>query len=81
MSCGAFICSGNACKPSCATADDCAAGAAADYCEGGQCFAKLADKASCTHKFECQGGCCCDSLTPHYCSTVAYCSIRGTCVP
>jgi hypothetical protein len=78
MSCGAFICSGAACKTSCQTASDCAAGATADYCQGGQCYAKQVNGVSCTATAQCQSNCCCStglcasiisctSVDPHHC--------------
>lgn len=67
MSCGAYICSGAACKTSCSTAADCGAGAANDYCQGSQCYAKSPEGATCAHSYQCVGGCCCTDATPNFC--------------
>jgi hypothetical protein len=78
MSCGAYICSGAACKTSCVAASDCAAGSTNDYCEGGVCYAKLADGTTCAHNSECQSVCCCDQTTPLQCRRGGAC--QGYCV-
>jgi hypothetical protein len=77
MSCGAFVCSGSACKTSCAAASDCAAGSNNDYCEGGQCYMRLPPFSTCSYSAQCQGDCCCACSNGNKVCNVASCDLCG----
>lgn len=70
VDCAPYACAGGACKGSCATSADCAAGA---VCVGNICKALAANGAACAVGAECQSGSCADGVC---CNTAC----AGLCV-
>jgi hypothetical protein len=69
VACGAAGCAGAICAGGCSAQNPCAA---SEYCNGGRCFAKLANGAACTAPESCTSGKCVDGV----CCTSA---CNGTC--
>jgi hypothetical protein len=70
--CGAYACSTNACKTSCANRTDCAAGYA---CKASLCVPLVGLGTACASASECASGFCTDGV----CCGVAICGVGGSC--
>ncbi len=87
-SCGAYHCSGAACRTSCSSHPHCTG---EHYCSGGRCVAKKAKAEACEDDVECKSGhcegpsgsrICCDRDCPGPCSSCTLSdAFRGTCKP